>query len=37
MRAALMIDGALVMGSDDPTTDRFGPVQGKRSDPNQPG
>ena len=28
MHAALMIDGALVMGSDDPTTDSFGPVQG---------
>ena len=28
MHAALMIDGSLLMGSDDPTTDSFGPVQG---------
>jgi PhnB protein len=28
MHAALMIDGALVMGSDDPTSESFGPVQG---------
>jgi len=28
MHAALMIDGQLLMGSDDPTTDSFGPVQG---------
>ena len=28
MHAALMVGGALVMGSDDPTTDSFGPVQG---------
>lgn len=26
--AALMSDGGLLMGSDDPTTDDFGPVQG---------
>lgn len=28
MHAALMFDGNLLMGSDDPTTDSFGPVQG---------
>lgn len=28
MHAALAIGDALLMGSDDPTTDRFGPVQG---------
>jgi PhnB protein len=28
MHAALMTEGALLMGSDDPTTDSFGPVQG---------
>lgn len=28
MHAALVIDGQLLMGSDDPTTDGFGPVQG---------
>ncbi len=28
MHAALMMDGSLLMGSDDPTTDSFGPVQG---------
>ncbi len=28
IHAALMIDGALLMASDDPTTDDFGPVQG---------
>jgi PhnB protein len=28
MHAALMLDGNLLMGSDDPTTDSFGPVQG---------
>lgn len=28
MHAALVIDGQLLMGSDDPTTDSFGPVQG---------
>ena len=28
MHAALMADGQLLMGSDDPTTDSFGPVQG---------
>lgn len=28
MHAALMIDGALLMGSDDPVSDPFGPVQG---------
>jgi PhnB protein len=28
MHAALTIDGALLMGSDDPSNDDFGPVQG---------
>lgn len=28
MHAALTVDGHLLMGSDDPTTDDFGPVQG---------
>lgn len=28
MHAALMIDGQLLMASDDPTADTFGPVQG---------
>ena len=28
MHAALVIDGNLLMASDDPTTDSFGPVQG---------
>lgn len=28
MHAALMLEGQLLMGSDDPTTDTFGPVQG---------
>jgi PhnB protein len=28
MHAALMVGGELLMGSDDPTTDSFGPVQG---------
>lgn len=28
MHAALMVDGTLLMGSDDPTSDSFGPVQG---------
>lgn len=28
MHAALMPEGQLLMGSDDPTTDTFGPVQG---------
>ena len=28
MHAALMFDGNLLMGSDDPTTDSFGPVHG---------
>jgi PhnB protein len=28
IHAALMIDGDVLMGSDDPTTDSFGPVQG---------
>jgi PhnB protein len=28
MHAALMVDDTLLMGSDDPTTDSFGPVQG---------
>ena len=28
MHAALMVDGTLLMASDDPTTDSFGPVQG---------
>jgi PhnB protein len=28
MHAALMSEGSLLMGSDDPTTDSFGPVQG---------
>ncbi len=28
MQAALMVDGNLLMGSDDPTTDNFGPVEG---------
>ena len=28
MHAALMVDGNLLMASDDPTTDSFGPVQG---------
>jgi PhnB protein len=28
MHAALQFDGHLLMGSDDPTTDSFGPVQG---------
>lgn len=28
MHAALMFDGNLLMASDDPTTDNFGPVQG---------
>ena len=28
MHAALMIDGNLLMASDDPTADNFGPVQG---------
>src|SRR5262245_62094949 len=28
MHAALMSDGQLLMGSDDPTTDKFPPVQG---------
>jgi PhnB protein len=28
MHAALMMGGDLLMGSDDPTTDAFGPVQG---------
>jgi PhnB protein len=28
MHAALMIDGNLLMASDDPTSDSFGPVQG---------
>jgi len=28
MHAALTVDGNLLMGSDDPTTDSFGPVQG---------
>jgi PhnB protein len=31
MHAALMVDGELLMGSDDPTTDGFGPVQGMRA------
>src|SRR3954469_5907765 len=28
MHAALIVEGSLLMGSDDPTTDSFGPVQG---------
>jgi PhnB protein len=28
MHAALIVDGHLLMGSDDPTTEDFGPVQG---------
>lgn len=28
MHAAIILDGDLLMGSDDPTTDNFGPVQG---------
>ena len=28
MHAALTVDGSLLMASDDPTTDSFGPVQG---------
>jgi hypothetical protein len=28
MHAALKVDGDLLMASDDPTTDKFGPVQG---------
>src|SRR5829696_6434297 len=36
MHAALMVDGNLLMGSDDPMADPFGPVQGIQVNFNTP-
>jgi PhnB protein len=36
MHAALMVDGNLLMASDDPTTDQPGPVQGMQVNVNLP-